>query len=328
MKNNSCEPVKIHALKFSAALLRKLRAPASVRVLCFLMMTALPATGQGISFETSQTIDWVRAEMNSQVTYNLAQAGIKLPSGRFYAEEILRDAFPGLIRPFILSLRIDSNSTLKDMIDKGEISLEELDGLCRESDKIPPSLSPDLTRMAGRYTVLLDKISSLVLSRYGPETARQRRVTEAHIPLFPVPTADYTGIIIIADNELPVRGRRDLAYTEPCLFPRIWDTSMNLVYDRNMFESGGSGGNIMARYTRRESILRPTPSGLDGDLSAILGNNPLRVFAREVFGIYTTDPVIDREDAMRILSSENNRRLLREGRVALVLNAARLRLDD
>jgi hypothetical protein len=56
-----------------------------------------------------------------------------------------------------------------------------------------------------------------------------------------------------------------------------------------------------------------------------VGSNPLRILAREVFGLNPTDPVIDREDALKILSSENNRRLLREGRVVLVLNETKLK---
>jgi hypothetical protein len=38
--------------------------------------------------------------------------------------------------------------------------------------------------------------------------------------------------------------------------------------------------------------------------------------------------VIDREDALKILSSENNRRLLMEGRVALVLNETKLKSGE
>jgi hypothetical protein len=57
-----------------------------------------------------------------------------------------------------------------------------------------------------------------------------------------------------------------------------------------------------------------------------VGSNPLRIIARGVFGIDPTDPVIDRDDALLILSTENNRRLLREGRVVLVLNEGKLKL--
>jgi hypothetical protein len=47
----------------------------------------------------------------------------------------------------------------------------------------------------------------------------------------------------------------------------------------------------------------------------------LRIIARGVFGARPTDPIIDRDDALLILSTEANRRLLREGRIAIVLNS-------
>ena len=279
--------------------------------IALLSVTAWAQTPWGqnsqISFETSGSIDWARGALNAQTSFDLARAGITLPSGRYLGEETLEEAYPALLRPFLLSLRVDSNSIIKDVMDRGEISLEELDNLCRNAEKIPPSLSADLTRMSGRYTIFTEKISILL--------TRHKRPVEPEHPLIPVPVADYTGIIIIADEQLPIHGRRAQVLLEPCFFPKIWDTNMNLIYERNMMAS-----NLMVRYTTRENIFRSTPSGLEGELAAFIGPRPLRILAREVFGINPTDPVIDKEDALKILSSENNRRLLKEGRVVLVLN--------
>jgi hypothetical protein len=265
-------------------------------------------------------VDWVRGEIYSEVSFDLAQAGIRLPTGRFLAEEILKDAYPELLRPSLLSLRLDSNTTVGNMAERGELPLSQLDYISLDAEKVPPSLSPDLKRMTGRYTIFMERISSLF--------TRHRQAIEPPRPLIRAQTADYTGIIIIADNELPVHGRRGQALLEPCIFPKIWDTDMDLVYERNMHDPESETGTRMVRYTVRENIFRPSPSGLEGDLAALLGPNPLRILAREVFGVNPTDPVIDREDALKILSSENNRRLLKEGRVALVLNETKLKHND
>ena len=95
---------------------------------------------------------------------------------------------------------------------------------------------------------------------------------------------------------------------------------MNLIYERNMFDPGIEGA--MVRYVGPESVFYPTPSGLDAELAALVGLDPLRIIARGVFGIRPTDPIIDHEDALLIISSEDNRRLLREGKVAIVLDPA------
>lgn len=281
-----------------------------------LLALLFPAFGQEgrISFDVTSSINWIRGELNAQVSYDLTQAGLKLPAGRFMGEETLKEAAPRLIRPSLFSLRLDSSSTVKDMVDRRELSVEELDALSMQAENVPPSLSGDLSRMIGRYTVILDKISALIY--------RHRQAAEPPRPLVPVQTVNYTGIIIIADGDLPIHGRNTTAQAEPCLSPKIWDSDMNLVYERNMTDP--ARGTLMVRYAAPESIFRPTPSGLDGDLAALAGPNPLRILARELFGITPTDPVIDRDDALKILSTDNNRRLLREGRVILVLNANRL----
>ena len=289
---------------------------ALVFSLLFALLPEAELRGQEgrILFNTSGAIDWTREEINVEAGFSLAQAGIKLPAGRFMGEETLNEAYPRLLRNYLLTVRLDSNSTIETLIESGALSLGDLDRLSLEADKVPPSLSPDLSRMNAKYTVSLGKISDYL--------SRQRQTMEAPKPLIPVQAASYTGIIIVAPEELPVRGRRSLALMEPCIFPKIWDTNMNLVYEHSMLESGRG---LMVRYTTPENIFKPVPSGLDGELAALAGANPLRILAREVFGIFPTDPVIDRDDALKILSNENNRRLLREGRVIFVLNSANLK---
>jgi hypothetical protein len=95
---------------------------------------------------------------------------------------------------------------------------------------------------------------------------------------------------------------------------------MNLIYERNMVDP--QIVDTMVKYVPPNSIFRPTPSGLEEELAKLVGSNPLRIIARGVFGIRPTDPIIDQDDAFLIISSEDNRRLLREGRVAIVVNSS------
>jgi outer membrane protein OmpA-like peptidoglycan-associated protein len=51
-----------------------------------------------------------------------------------------------------------------------------------------------------------------------------------------------------------------------------------------------------------------------------VGMRPLHITARQIFGQNFTDPVISRTDALRILSEPQNLRLLKEGRVVILLD--------
>ncbi|MDR0561689.1 MAG: polymerase [Spirochaetaceae bacterium] len=280
----------------------------------FLFCTLFPLTGQ-TKVDIAGAVEWRHMEISASVTIKLASVGIRLPTGRIHAEEIISDEYPHLVRPYLLSLPVDSSSTLGDMLNRGEFSLLRTDAISLAAQKIPPTLSTDLTVMSAQYTVNLDRLSASLLRHTRPQDTLR--------VLLPAPVASYTGIIILAYESLPIHGRSVSDYAQPCIFPKIWDTDMNLIYERNMMDPAIV--QTMVRYTGPESIFQATPSGLDEGIKTLVGDNPLRIIARGVFGIRPTDPIIDREDALLILSSESNRRLLREGKVAIVLNSEVLR---
>jgi hypothetical protein len=168
--------------------------------------------------------------------------------------------------------------------------------------------------MFSNYTVPITSISAALL--------RHDRPSQVSRTLNPVSTARYTGIIIIASDSLPVHGMRSSTLAIPCLFPKIWDSDMNLIYERSMLVSHN---NPMVRYSTLPNIFQNNPSGLSSELQKVVGDRPLRIFARGVFGINPTDLIIDRIDAMQIIASEENRRLLSEGKVAFILDESVMR---
>jgi hypothetical protein len=276
-----------------------------------LFCIAAAVNGQ-TKLDISGVIEWDKMELNATVTLNLASAGIKLPSGRSHAEEIVNIEYPGLITPYILAIPVDSSDTIEDLINRGEFSSRFPSLIAETARKVPPVLSTDLVSLSSSYTIDFRTLGSRLVSH--------SRAIEPPKPLVPVPAAEYSGIVIIANEALPVHGRYSTALIEPCLFPKVWDTDMNLLYDRNVLDPDAFEKTAPARYVSESSVFRPTPSGLSPELAEAVGTNPLRIIAAGVFGILPTDPVIDRDDALIILSSEANRRLLREGRLAVVIN--------
>ncbi|MDR0759890.1 MAG: polymerase [Treponema sp.] len=281
-----------------------------------LVWIAVAVTGQ-TKIDISGMIEWERMELNATVTLNLASAGIKLPAGRSQAEEFINIEYVNLILPYILAIPVDSSDTIENLINRGEFSLRLPSFIADTARKIPPALSADLASLSVAYTIDLTNISSRLI--------RHSRAMELPRPLTPVPAAEYSGIIIIASEEMPVHGRNSAALTEPCIFPKVWDTNMNLIYNRNILDPDTREKTAPVMYVSESSVFRPTPSGLSPELAELVGTNPLRIIARGVFGARPTDPVIDREDALIILSTEANRRLLREGRVAFALNEKTLK---
>lgn len=257
-------------------------------------------------------LEWDKMEITAAVSLDLASANIKLPTGRTRGEALIESEYLRLIRPGLLDLPVDSSSTIADLIERGEYSFAEVENFALGAKAIAPVLSPDLRSLRVSYSASLAGLSSTLL--------RHRRPAETMRTLSPVPVPAYTGIIIIASGELPVHGRKGSAPLQPCLFPKIWDTGMNLVYERSMLDPSRDS---MIRYAPSDDVFG---SGLSAGSLAPAGSRPLRILARGVFGERPTDPIIDREDALLIISSEENRRLLREGRVFIVLDDSALKV--
>jgi hypothetical protein len=257
----------------------------------------------------SGTVEWETLLIKSTVSLDLVKAGIKLPSGRMQGESSLSAGYLTLIQPSLLDLQVDSSSTLADLIIRGEFNVWETEKIALNAQSVPPALSPDLRNISSSYTMNLTDISAALL--------RHKRPSPVMRTLIPSTSAQYTGIIIIAADNLPLFGMRSSALAVPCLFPKIWDSDMNLIYERNMLEARN---NTMVHYAPLQSIFQDNPSGLTQDIIDVAGNRPLRIFARGLYGINPTDLIIDNHDAMLIISSNENRRLLAEGRVVFILN--------
>ncbi len=279
-----------------------------------------PLFAQNPQIGLQSGIAWDKQQVEAAVSLDLPSAGISLPTGRAQAEEILDTEFPRLIQEPLSSLLIDSSNTLRDFINRNEYSLFNLSNAALSADRFPPSLSLDMRSMTSRYTIYLKDIRSHLI--------KHRTAVEIPQTLNPVPSRAYTGIVIFADTELPIHGRQSRAYPVPCMFPKIWDSEMNLLFERNMVHPETAKNQGIVTYVNSDAVFRAVPSGMDDALIRLVGNNPLRIIAQGVFGANPTDPVINREDALIIMSHEENRKLLQEGKVVIVLNGSTLRKNS
>jgi hypothetical protein len=279
------------------------------------VFTAAAAFGE-VKIGINGAVEWDTLRVQAVVSLDLASADIKLPSGRSRGGALINSEYIRLIRPGIMELQVDSSSTIADLVRRGEFSLIEAETLALQAVSVPTALSPDFQNISASYTLSLAGVSAALL--------RHNRPVPVMRTLVPLPAPTHTGIIIIASEKLPVYSMRSTALPIPCLFPKIRDTDMNLIFERNMLELKNTA---MVLYSPPSSIFQNSPSGLSPELSAFVGERPMRIFARGVFGIKPTDLIIDRDDALLIISSNENRRLLSEGKVAIILDDSVLRWE-
>jgi len=280
---------------------------------CLLLLNGAFVFGQA-QVGINGAVEWDRMEISAVISLDLASAGIRLPAGRLQGEAILASEYLRLIRPEIMNIQVDSSSVIADLIGRGEWTLSELERLALQARAVPPALSPGFDRLSALYTLGIAGITRSFI--------RHRQPIDVPRTLSPVAAPAFTGIIIIASDEQSVHGREGGALLHPALFPKIWDSQMNLIFERNMLDPSVGA---MVRYFCRRGIFAGGPTGLSPEVVAVVGDRPLRIFARGVFGATPTDPIISREDALQIISTQENRNLLRDGRVAIIVDESMLR---
>ncbi len=265
----------------------------------FFILSTVPAQ---ITSAVSE-IDWTKPQFSSSIELDLLKAGFAMPSARTAAVNRINQQLPVLIKDPLLSIAVDSSTRIGDFVLQNQITLELLTQIINEGEKTPSVYVSQKDAIQMKHRLDLTKISSNMITHTSPYSPRQ--------PIAQVSSRVYTGIIIDARGSLPVHGEFVEEQGIPCLFPRIWDTDMNLLYEKNIVnpEIAKAQGIVSYQWTDDESSYRNR-----------IGNSPLRISAREIFGINRTDIIISTTDALRILSLKENIDLLTQGKVVILLN--------
>lgn len=263
---------------------------------------------EGPNAITAQSkIDWNTQLINSIISLDTQKKGLQLPTGRNAALQMLEMETPSLLKDTFFSIIVDSSEKLGTSVAAGQISLSELNRIIDKGKRTPPYFSQDMVTISLSHTISLAQIGSLFIkhtSSYEPK-----------IPLSTVPSRIYSGILIDVRGELDVHGEYTRSPMIPCLFPRIWSTDMDLLYEKNM---------VSPSIALKNGIIFYSSSTDESEYRERIGTDPLRITAREIYGMNRTDPVISTKDYLKILSIPENRLLLREGKVVFICNPDQL----
>ena len=259
----------------------------------------------------SQTVqNWETAQIDSKITIDLNKSGLYLPTDRNAAIRLIQQNRSSLLKNAYLSILVDSSHRLGSYLAEEKISLTDINTVINNGKSTAPVLSQELQTAIVYHQNPLQELANLFVKHNAPYTPS----------FFPLGTASkvYTGILIDARGQLPVHGEYSSDQLNPCLFPKIWNKNMNLIYEKNIVDPGRAKKHGIVLYTGTldESMYRDR-----------IGTEPLRIIARGVFGDNRTDPIISNEDAERILAKNENIELLRQGKIVIVCDKDTLQVS-
>lgn len=248
-------------------------------------------------------INWKDGAFVSNIQLDVNKAKISLPAGRSIATKRIEQNLLYLVKNPLMTITINSSTKVADAITRGDMSIGDLATVITNGKKTPTAFSKSGNAMYTNHTITMQDLTEKLIRHENPYTP--------NIPIDRVSTKPYTGIIIDARGQKPVQGEFSSELVSPALFPRIWDSEMNILYEVNMVEASVVRESGMVGYAHYPN---------DTNVKSRVGEDPLTIIARGVYGIHKTDPIISKNDALKILSIPENVELLREGKVVILLD--------
>lgn len=270
--------------------------------IAIILLTALPRADAADTIDFDSTIDWEKGILEIKAQTDLAGEDSFIPAARQKSERLTAEELPVHFRAAIAGMIVDSTSKAGELTEENPRLIPAINDLTYRNTGTFSHISPDLKHYSITYTYTFypDIVDVFIFHNrpYNPP-----RVLSYE------PTADFSGIVIYMKGEFPVHGEQKTEKLTPCLFPKIFDENMKLIYEKGMVDPEMLRTWGMVVYT---DDLEERPH------EERIGLSPLRILGRRIFGEYYTDIIIEAEAAEKILYNPHNRRLLAEGRVMVI----------
>lgn len=282
----------------------------SLTLTVFVLCASAFCYGYPFGMESQTVQNWETAQVDSKITIDLNKSGLYLPTDRNAAIRLIQQNRSLLLKNAYLSILVDSSHRIGNYLAEEKISLTDINDTINNGKSTAPILSQELQTAIVYHQNPLQELANLFVKHNAPYTP----------PFFPLGTASkvYTGILIDARGQLPVHGEYAREQLNPCLFPKIWNKNMNLIYEKNIVDPS---------QAKKQGIVLYTDTLDESEYRDRIGTAPLRIIARGVFGDNRTDPIISNEDAERILAKKENIELLRQGKIVIVCDKDTLQVS-
>ena len=222
----------------------------------------------------------------------------------YAANQKWRSDFVTIVRRVLAEVTINRDETLVARLLNQENRHTVMQDVVQLVVQSYSGLSSDFNHVRGSYDIKIypDMLSLLMLPS-------SRRAVTVH-PNW-VASDDYSGIVIVAMRELPIHGTDTQGFARAMIFPTIYDTQLRTVMEAAMVDLD---------VVRRQGMVAYDSTYNTEEWVSRVGRNPLVTYAHSLHSTQGGDIIIDTGDANRILVRAANRKLIREGRVLIVIN--------
>lgn len=270
-------------------------------LLPLLILTVSTLTSQAQTFESDFEIFWPENMLVINVRAPLVEGQV-LPVRRLQTENLVKQNLSEITLRAVSHIVVDFQGTIWDYALQSPSLYAYLLTLNEK-------LILDFSRSNAEFTRLLTRFS-LPLTHLTQPFVQHDRPLRIRGSLDLQSGDDITGLIVYAVGQYPVHGENTVDRVRPSLFPRLLDESTEVIFSRE---------NVDPDILRRQPAVVFSTSLAEAPYRQRIGTRPMRTTLRAVYGRYRNDLILLDDDVNRLLSSENGIRVLREGRIVIII---------
>lgn len=260
--------------------------------------------------ESKSHVNWITKKFDSNINIDVDKAQIPMPAGKLTAINKITTNIPNLVKDPILTLNIDSNNKLGDIILDNELTYHDIKQIISSSNCSLGYFKNDSSLFTTKHSTALSQISSMLVKHSSPYKLQKS--------IEYIASKKYSGIIIDARGIIGVHGEYMKDKVQPCFFPKIYCEQMDLIYEKNM---------VLPEIAKTKGICHYDFSDDQTKYEYIIGKNPLYIKAQKTFGQNRSDIIIKKTDALKIITIPENLNLLKEAKVVILLDKENLIYD-
>lgn len=258
---------------------------------------------------TTVVADWGQDRLEVTVRGILTDRELDRPDGLARAEQRIRRSADALVLQSINLIPADSEHSVGELAVADAQLQQELSRIASAQQPRTVRPSRDLASLSLEYEIALAPIRSAVSRRLVSSDQVSRHWAW-------VPSDTFTGLLVYAADPLP-------RYSDPAAPSALLQPALTF----SIYSSSGEPV-VIPTGLGPEAAGPVYVSSLDErPITATIGLRPLRVLAREAFGVNPVDPVIGNSDANRLRALEANLEMLATGRIAVVVDSSLLRQE-
>lgn len=255
--------------------------------------------------QIKQTVDWEKGLIYLDIIAPILENRDIFPVNRIDTERFIAQNFYQIIQKNISSIYLNSTQTIGDYFKENPKAILALQSVYQDTWRNYSQVSPDFKTLNIHYSL--------------PIYPNLVEIFINHVNMFDslffvnnaIEQESFTGIVIYIKKDLDlaesIEGKSNF---NPSLFPKIYDSHLNLFFEKEM---------VKPEFIKKWGVISYTKDPLLIDQKERIGENPFYLAASSLYGVNTTDIILTNQDVMKLTSFPSNKKLIEEGRIVFVL---------